>query len=682
MKRLIALMGVISIVATGCGSGAEEITIETNTQDTIINTEATALTFIVDDQFSKSDYEVGNIYGDYEEISLANNGSTTTSEDVTIDGNTITITAEGSYLLEGSLDEGQIIVDVEDDSDKVQLTLNGVSITNSTSATIYAKEADKVFITLEEGTTNTLNATLVEDESADTNVDATIFAKTDLTFNGSGSLVVEANDGNGITSKDDLVVTGGTFEIVADKHGLEANNSIRIANGDFDITSEKDGFHCEHDEDAALGYIYVLDGTFTIDAQGDGLDSGSYVEIVDGDFDILAGGGYVNAPEATSSQMGGGMSQGGMSQGGMARGEMTMSESEMAMPEEMMGGQQGGMARGEMTMPESDMTMPEEMMGSQQGGQGMGQQGGMMMPEGDVAMAEGQMGGQGTDRGEMQSTVVAEEDDSVSAKGIKATVGIVIHDGNFIIDSCDDAIHSNYSVEILDGTFEIATGDDAIHADVNTTVSGGDIVITTCYEGLEGHNILVSGGDIDIYANDDGLNAANSEYVTDGTAPTITISGGRLVIDANYEGDGFDANGNIYVTGGEVIISGTPTTTDTSLDYNNNAIITGGTFIAAGSTSQTRQNFGEESTQGSILVDLSSVQTGTITLTDSDGNVVVEWTPVKSYQSIHISTPDIEVGETYTLTTPEGTQTIIMDSLLYGEGGNHGSMGGGTKPGR
>ncbi len=710
MKRLLALMGVISLVASGCSTKAEEITIET--QDTsIIATEATALSFVQDDQFSNSDYEVGNIYGDYEEISLANNGSTSASENVTIDGNIITILAEGSYLLEGSLDEGQIIVDVEDDSDKVQLTLNGVSITNSTSATIYAKEADKVFITLEEGTTNTLTSTIVEDESAETNVDAVIFAKTDLTVNGGGNLVITGINGNGITSKDDLVVTGGDLEITVDKHGLEANNSIRIANGDFNITSGKDGFHSEHDEDTALGYIYILNGTFTIDAQGDGFDSSSYVEIVDGNFDITTGGGSVNAPEHVSTMGGGG---GGMPMGGMnqqGRGEMTMNQSTDMSGQAVAGQemQQGGRGTMDMTaIPEGEMVMPEMampeagMMEQQMGGQGgmsqpggMSQSGGMgqmAIPEGEMTMpedtmAQGEMPERtemsGMARGEMSATVTEEtEDDTVSTKGIKATIGIVIHGGSFIIDSCDDAIHSNYTTEIMDGTFAIKTGDDAIHADVNTIVNGGTIVIATCYEGLEGHTIVVAGGDIDIYSLDDGINAASSEYVTDGTEVSITISGGRLVIDANDEGDGLDANGNIYMTGGEVIISGTPTTTDTSLDYNSTAVITGGSFLAAGSTSQTRQNFGDDSTQGSILVDLNAVQTGTITLTDDSGNVVVEWTPAKSYQSIHISTPDIVEGATYTLTTPEGTQTIVMDTLIYGEGGNHGAGGGGTRMGK
>ncbi|WP_317855828.1 carbohydrate-binding domain-containing protein [Chakrabartyella piscis] len=668
MKRFLVLMGAISLVATGCGSSTSEAS-----EPVAITTTVETMSFTSDDQFTNNDYEVGCIFGEYETITLANGGSTSSASGVSIDGDTITIAAEGSYMLEGTLDNGQIIIDV-DDADKVQLSLNGVAISNSTTAPIYAIEGDKVFITTEKGTTNTLIANIAEDASS--NVDAAIFAKTDVTLNGEGTLVIASTNGNGITSKDDLAITGGTYEIVADQHGLEANNSIRIADGVFDITSVKDGLHSEHDEDESLGYIYILDGDFTIAAEGDGLDSSSYVEIVDGDFDILTGGGYINAPEHVSTMGGGGMQGGGMQRTEMAQTEMMMPE---------MSGQQGGM--------------------SQQGGMGqqsaMGQQGNMAQPEMSMtempvmeertqstmperteqATTEQQAGMENMARGEM-ATSTTTEDDTVSTKGIKATTAIVIYGGNFNIDACDDALHANNYLEIYEGTFSIATGDDAIHADVTTTIFGGTIEITTCYEGLEGHTVVVAGGDIDIYALDDGINAATSEYVTDGTEVSITISGGRLVIDANDEGDGLDANGNVYFTGGDVIISGTPTTTDTSLDYNSTAIITGGSFLAAGSTSQTRQNFGDDSTQGSILVDLSSVQSGTITLTDSSGNVVVEWTPVKSYQSIHISTPDITVGETYTLTTPSETQTFTMDTLIYGEGGNHGSTGGGMKMGR
>ena len=227
-------------------------------------------TYTVDEQFTDRD-----LSGDYDEksaVSIELNGSSVSCSDssVQVDGTTVTITQEGTYLLSGTLSDGQIIVDVED-SEKVQLVLDGVDITSASSAPIYVRQADKVFITLAENSENTLTAAGEFVAIDDNNIDAAIFSKDDLTLNGTGALTISSPYGHGIVSKDDLVITGGTYNIDASEHGLSGKDSIRIADGDITITAGEDGIHAKNKDDTTLGYVYIAGGNITIASGDDGI---------------------------------------------------------------------------------------------------------------------------------------------------------------------------------------------------------------------------------------------------------------------------------------------------------------------------------------------------------------------------------------------------------------------------
>lgn len=135
----------------------------------------------------------------------------------------------------------------------------------------------------------------------ETNTDAVIFSKDDLVFNGLGKLAIASND-NAISGKDDIKFTGGTYEITAKSDAVEANDSILICGGDFTITALKDAFHAENEEDASLGYICIIDGTFTLRASSDGIQGNTFVQIDGGTFDITSSEGI----EATYVQINGG----------------------------------------------------------------------------------------------------------------------------------------------------------------------------------------------------------------------------------------------------------------------------------------------------------------------------------------------------------------------------------------
>lgn len=163
----------------------------------------------IDTEFT--DREKSGSYKASEAVKITLNKTTATvsGSGAKADGSTITITEEGVYIVSGTLEDGQIIVDASD-SDKVQIVLDGVHINCETNAAIYVREADKVFITLAENSSNTLGGGNEYTQIDDNTVDGVIFSKSDLVCNGTGSLTIEADYKHGIVSKDDLVITGGT----------------------------------------------------------------------------------------------------------------------------------------------------------------------------------------------------------------------------------------------------------------------------------------------------------------------------------------------------------------------------------------------------------------------------------------------------------------------------------------
>lgn len=203
----------------------------------------------------------------------------------------LTITEEGVYVLSGSLEDGTVIVD-GDENAKIQLVLNNVEISNSRGAAIYVRQADKVFITLPEGTTNTLSGGDSYESLDDNNIDGIIFSKCDLTINGAGGLNITAETGHGIVSKDDLKVTGGSLTVTAPGHGLQGKDSVRVGGSPIlHITSGKDGIHSENADKEDKGFVYIAGGNITIASAGDCISAGAYLQIDGGSLNLTAGKG-------------------------------------------------------------------------------------------------------------------------------------------------------------------------------------------------------------------------------------------------------------------------------------------------------------------------------------------------------------------------------------------------------
>lgn len=591
-RFLIPLLLSAALLLTGCfpATTTPESTIIATVDPAQSATDGGSTAADPSELFSDRDYEVG--YDDTESIAILLEGDTATcnGENVQISGSTVTITGEGTYVLSGTLDDGMIFVDT-DKTGKLQLVLDNVDIHSQSCAPIYIAQADKVFITTTADSVNTLSGGDSFTPIDDHNIDAVIYAQNDVTLNGSGTLIVDSPAGHGIVSKDSLTITSGAYQISSASHALSGKDDVSISSGTFALTAGKDGIHAENADDPEEGFVHITGGVYTITSEGDGISAGSYLQIEDGSFQITAGGGSVNGTKETSDNWGGSM-----------------------------------------------------------GGAGGGHPGGM--------------GGRPGDMGGFSQESDAETTDSTSMKGLRAAAALTLNGGSFTIDTADDGIHSNGYVTINGGSFCIATGDDGIHADDTLTLADGTLQITESYEGLEAQHILIAGGDTVLHASDDGLNAAGGNDssgsagdrdgmfgggpgMEGGTDGTITISGGTLHITAS--GDGIDANGSVEITGGHTTVCG-PTRGDTAtLDYATAATISGGTFIGTGASGMA-QTF-SDSQQGVIAVSAGNQSAGTqITLADKDGNTILSCAPALSFNVIILSSPDVQKGETYTLT--------------------------------
>lgn len=488
------LLGMLS----GCENTVEETTVTTAQRD---------------EMFTERDLDPSYDEENSVRITLNSASAEADSDSVQISEGIVTISAEGTYIISGTLDEGQIVVCVQD-SEKVQLVLDEATIQCADSAALYVAEGDKVFVTLAAGTENALiNGGTFADEQ-DESIDGALFSRQDLTINGSGTLHITSSAGHGIVCNDDLVLTGGTISVSSASHGLKANDSVRMTGVlTLSVDAGKDGIHAENDEDDSLGFVYIEQGTFSLEAEGDGLSASAYMQILDGTFAITAGGGSVNATKESSDQWGGFMDRGG--------------------------GPQRQMSESEQTSSEDDSTSMKGLKAA-----------------GDLTIVSG-------------TFQIDSADDAVHANA-----SITVRGGTFDITTGDDGMHADDTLTITDGTITISEsyeGLEALHVDIQ----GGNITLMSSDDGLNaaggtdasgieggrdgmfggggrsassGGTITISGGILNINASGDGIDANG----------TIEITGGYTVVCGPTQGDTvtLDYDAAASISGGTFIGTG------------------------------------------------------------------------------------------------------------------------------
>ena len=501
------------------------------------------------------------------------------------DGDVI-ITSSGKYVLSGTLNDGCVVVD-SDNSAKVWVMLDGADISCPDGPCLDVEQADKVFLTLADGTENSMATSGFSIEALEAGKDGTLFARDDLTVNGTGSLSVDAPEAHGIVGNDEMVIAGGNITVTALQDALHANDGLNIAQATLNLTAGDDGIAVTGTEST----YYMESGTVTVTAQDKSVNAGNAIRLLGGTLSASAG------------------------------------------------------------------------------------------------------------------------DDAISAAG---------------------------EIRIEGGEISIRAGDDGIHSDTALAISGGTVLIPECYEGMEAVTIDISGGEISIYPADDGLNANGSvsgfgafgggmpDFGRDGEGtppqgmekPAITggdmpeppqglesvaqqegfsgtadsgggeswihISGGSVTVvnETARDADGFDSNGDIIISGGDIRISLVNSGSNSALDYGSESggvmEISGGTVIACGSYAMA-EGFDSTSTQCAILYNVKrGVAAGrTLGLEDSEGNVLLSYEVPCSFSSVILSSPELKLGETYTMVIGDTAEEITLNeiSASYGDAQSEGFGG-------
>lgn len=514
MKKLFAILTLCSLLLTGCSEEPpslqpnvpEETTGAQSAQTQVIST-------AIDPEklFTKRDRQTDYAQSESARITLSGDSAQCTSNAVRIDGTTVTILDEGTYVLQGSLQDGQIVVDAAKE-DKTQLVLEGVDITSSTGAALYIRQADKVFVTLAPNSENSLKngGSFAADEN---NVDGAVFSKEDVTFNGTGSLVVTSPAGHGIVSKDALTVTGGSYTIESTSHGIAGKDSVAIADASMKLTTGKDGLHAENNDDTTLGYLYIQSGSFVIDAQGDGISAANAMQLDGGSYQITTGGGSVNGQKPTSEGWGG------------------------------MGG--GGEKRPGKRSTDTDTTEDSTSI------KGVKAAGNLVINGGDF-------------------TVDAADD------AIHSNSDLTVNGGTFQIATGDDGFHADSTLSVASGTVQITKSYEGLEG-LHIKVLGGAIKLTASDDGLNAAggtdqsgfggirgdrfggrggggmsagngSILISGGTVQVAASGDGIDANG----------TLEITGGDTVVCGPTRGDTatLDYDKTAVISGGTFIGTG------------------------------------------------------------------------------------------------------------------------------
>lgn len=404
-----------------------------------------------------TDRDKSSEYDESSAVKITLNGSSAvvSGSGVNISGSTVTITSAGTYIISGSLSDGQIVI-AASDSDKVQLVLNNAEINCNTSAAVYVKSADKVFVTLPAGTTNSLGGGTEYVQTDDNTVDGVIFSKSDLTLNGTGTLKIDADYRHGIVTKDTLCITGGTYVIDAVKTCLAGKDGIKILDGSFTLTAGSKGLNSGNDDDAKAGSIYIAGGTFTIKSEDDSIHADGSCIIAGGTYTIAAGDDGIHANYDTV----------------ITDGSITITDSY-----EGIEGRRITVSGGTINLTASDDGINAATGGSSDeqrmpGGQ-KGEFGGFGRQKGaDVQSQEMQMPQDGQQPQEMQAPASrsASDDD----------VYIKITGGTITVNAGGDGIDSNGNLYITGGTVYVAgptsNGNGALDYEGEASITGGTLI--------------------------------------------------------------------------------------------------------------------------------------------------------------------------------------------------------------
>lgn len=288
LKKGIAVLAVgtmLTFSIAGCSLTNNNSSNTTNTTTTTV--EASDLNNLFSNRDLDASYDASS-----PKITLSDSSITSDSSSATVNGNTVTITAAGTYILTGSSKDAQIVVEVGD-TDKVQLVFDNVSLTSSQATALFVKQADKVFITLADGTTNSISVSADAQTIDDDEVNGAIYSRDDITINGNGTLNVTSDKTSAIVGNDDVKLVSGTINATGAKHAIKGNDTISVKDAVVTANAGKDGLHSD-------GNINIVGGNVNIANSNEGIEA-TIINIAGGDTTVNAKDDGLNAASADSN---------------------------------------------------------------------------------------------------------------------------------------------------------------------------------------------------------------------------------------------------------------------------------------------------------------------------------------------------------------------------------------------
>lgn len=435
----------------------------------------------------------------------------------------ITISSGGSYTFSGSLEQTQIYVNAGD-QDTVTIRLDGVFISNPSEPAVYIENAGETVLLLEDGSENIIQSGQkgsVAEESEQT--EAAVYARDDLTIDGSGSLKVLGYIHNGIHTTNNLTIENGNIQVEAENVGIKGKDSVTVRGGNISVISGGDGIKSNDTTGDGYGTVTIYGGDFSVQSAGDGIYAETALRILGGEFSIVSGGG---AGESESTYASVPQRDEGVSFGARKPSDPERPGQDGGRP--FMGGRRDG------SVPVFREGMPEQEAG----------------------------------------------DDSVSTKGLKSGSEIQISGGVIEISAADEGVEAN-QILIEDGSLKIHSSDDGVNASGGSTgwgfaaewdtdmpnlnITGGTVVIDADGDGLDSNgNILIAGGTVVVNGpSDSGNGAIDSGSEIGGTA---VITGGSVLavgssgMAATFDGDSGQCSflcrlDSSYKAGDEIVIT-------------------------------------------------------------------------------------------------------------------------------
>ena len=445
-------------------------------------------------EFKNKDY-----YSDYKDkaqrITLSDSAKAS-GTGYSLSGGVLKITADGTYALSGKLSDGQIVVDAPKSAD-VRLVLLGVDIYCSYSAPLLVSSADKLIISLPEGTVNSFEDKKSSYETDGTEITAAIFSHESVTINGTGTINVKGVHNDGITSKDTLKIMGGIINVDSYDDGIIGKDAVIITDGKITVNAKDDAIKSTNDVDGNLGFVYIKGGELVITSDGDAISSVTSILVEGGKHTIKTGGG---ASSVTSS----GQLRPGGSFGGFGNSSSSSSVSAKGLKAKSYLDITGGV----FSMDCADDALHSKKM--------------LRMSGGKLEISTGDDG--------------AHADDTFSISG-----------GEIRINKSYEGIEAQ-KISISGGYINITASDDGMNAAGGSDGAESGRPWQDNFASDKNASFVISGGEVHVNASGDGVDS-NSD---------ITISGGLVTVSGpTNSGNGYiDVGGSFYINGGTVIAAG------------------------------------------------------------------------------------------------------------------------------